>query len=338
MLTGFHKYRSISGVNINIINTTVKTTTNRRLFSEGIKSKFDRNEFNHTVGAMRNFFKQKGWKEVTMQHQPSIMAACEDPWTLVPFVFDGETWPLPQTSQMWLEYELLKDPDVEGIYTLSTSYREEPHPIAGRHQTIFPMFEFESKGDFGQLMALEKDLLEHLGFGERRTYKNISYNEACQELGVEDVDAEEERELENRFGSVVFLHRFPERTSPFWNMKRDSSAFPMEKDGMTVWKPENIARKIDVILCGQETIGSAERSTDKDQMRETFETISDGQYAKKIRDLFGEQRVDQELDEFFSLDFIPRYGGGIGVHRMIRAMKRRGLIPQKPLYPDYSIV
>jgi len=338
MLTSFRKYRSVPRINTNFVSNVAKTTANQRLFSEGAKNKFDRDDFNHTVGTMRSFFREKGWKEVTMQHQPSIMAACEDPWTLVPFVFNGVSWPLPQTSQMWLEYELLRNPDVEGIYTLSTSYRQEPNPIPGRHQTIFPMFEFESKGNIGDLMTMEKQLLEHLGFGEQKTYKDISYFDACKELEVEDVDAEEEADLEKHFGPVVFLHHFPERTSPFWNMKRDSSAVSTEKDGRTVWTPEVIARKIDVILCGQETIGSAERSTDKDQMRETFETISDGKYAQKIRDLFGEERVNEELEEFFSLDFVPRYGGGIGVHRMVRAMKERGLIPHGSLYTYSNII
>ena len=35
---------------------------------------------------------------------------------------------------------------------------------------------------------------------------------------------------------------------------------------------------------------------------------------------------DTELDEFLSHDFVPRYGGGIGVTRMISAMKRAGLL------------
>ena len=69
-----------------------------------------------------------------------------------------------------------------------------------------------------------------------------------------------------------------------------------------------------------ETIGSAERSTDVDQMRETFYTISDGQYASLLFNLFGQERVEKELDEFLKFDFIPRVGGGIGVTRMISAV------------------
>ena len=55
------------------------------------------------------------------------------------------------------------------------------------------------------------------------------------------------------------ITEFPEMTSPFWNMSRND-------DG-------DSSKKIDVILGGMETIGSAERSTDVDQMRDTFEKV-----------------------------------------------------------------
>ena len=77
---------------------------------------------------------------------------------------------------------------------------------------------------------------------------------------------------------------------------------------------------------GMETIGSAERGTDVDEMRSQFYTISDGGYAELLFDLFGKERVEYELEQFLSYDFIPRYGGGIGVTRMISAMKRAGLL------------
>ena len=101
------------------------------------------------------------------------------------------------------------------------------------------------------------------------------------------------------------ITRFPEWTSPFWNMARNA---------------DDTSKKIDVILNGMETIGSAERSTDKEQMRETFYTISDGKYAQLIIDLFGKERVEKELEEFLEFDFFPRSGGGIGVTRIMQAI------------------
>ena len=43
-------------------------------------------------------------------------------------------------------------------------------------------------------------------------------------------------------------------------------------------------------------------------------------YANLLYDLFGKNRVDKELDEFLSLDFFPRVGGGIGLTRLLSAM------------------
>ena len=77
--------------------------------------------------------------------------------------------------------------------------------------------------------------------------------------------------------------------------------------------------KIDVILYGQETIGSAERSCDVEEMRNNFYTIENGGYCAKLFELFGKERVEKELEEFLSFDFFPRFGGGIGMTRLARA-------------------
>ena len=81
------------------------------------------------------------------------------------------------------------------------------------------------------------------------------------------------------------------------------------------------SHKIDVILYGQETIGSAERSANAKEMAKEFYTISKGKYAQRLFDLFGKSRVEKELHEFLSLDFFPRCGGGIGLTRLIDAVK-----------------
>ena len=66
---------------------------------------------------------------------------------------------------MWLEHELLSKPDSKGFFCVSTSYRQEPNAIPGRHDIIFPMFEFEMPGSIDDLKAMEYELCEYLGFG-----------------------------------------------------------------------------------------------------------------------------------------------------------------------------
>jgi aspartyl/asparaginyl-tRNA synthetase len=249
--------------------------------------------FSNVVNKLRSFCLAKGFCEVSTQDRLSILAACEDPDTVATYNYMGEVWPLPQTGQMWLEYELLTKPELPGVFCVSTSYRNEPHPVPGRHKLIFPMFEFE------------------LGFGEGSGFYYKTYDELSDYYMTRELTHKNENSMLKDFGPVVFCRDFPVYTSPFWNMKKKSATH---------------ACKIDVIIEGNETIGSAERSVSIQDMIKEFHTISNGKYAKKLYDLFGKDRVEKELHEFLELDFIPRCGGGIGLTRLIDAMKKGGIM------------
>jgi len=260
-------------------------------------SLIDPKKYTETVGRLRSFFLAKNFYEVHTQNRLSILAACEDPETVATYNYGGNIWPLPQTGQMWLEHELLSNPSAEGFFCVSTSYRAEPNPVPGRHETIFPMFEFEMKGDVEDLKNMEIDLCKYLALPELDIE---TYDDWGNKFNKKELDHDDEKAI----GSGMITD-FPEWTSPFWNMARND---------------DGTSKKIDVILGGMETIGSAERSTDKEQMRDTFYTISDGGYAQLIIDKFGRSRVEKELEDFLSFDFFPRSGGGIGVQRLMSAL------------------
>ena len=266
----------------------------------------DPRKYHGATKLLRAFFEQRGYIEVPAQHRFSILAACEDPNTIATLGYAGQLWPLPQTSQMWLEYELLNDPDAPGFFSSSYSFRNEPKPIPGRHNRAFPMFEFETRGDINVLRQLIHDLLDHLGFGDGNPYPSVDYAEAAKNYNAPKgmLHGEHESRLHADYGHAVLLESFPEYTSPFWNMRLDG----------------DVARKIDGILYGIETIGSAERSSDPDEMRRQFHTISGGDYAMRLFAEFTEERVEKELEDFLSLPFIERCGGGIGMNRLIRAL------------------
>lgn len=263
--------------------------------------------FSEIANKMRQFCLNKGFIEVNTQDRLSILAACEDPTTVATYNYAGQVWPLPQTGQMWLEYELLTRPELPGVFCLSTSFRNEKNPIPGRHKIIFPMFEFELKGTISDLEKFEVELLEYLGFGDKETYFHKSYDELKKFYEVEELKSEHENKMQTDFGPIVFCKEFPSYTSPFWNMRR---------------KNKDYAEKIDVIMYGNETIGSAERSINPVEMKEEFYSISKGEYAKTLFHLFGKERVEKELNEFLALKFFPRSGAGIGMTRMIMAVKK----------------
>lgn len=274
-------------------------------------------DFDKVITKLRNFFKSKGFVEVHTQNRLSILAACEDPFNIRTFELQSGKWPLPQTGQMWLEYEMLIDPSVPGYFCVTTSYRDEDKEkmIEGRHYEIFPLFEFEMKGDMEALINLEMELLVDLGYDSSKFIRG-KYMDVAKKYGVEELENEHEmmmyKEGEEKTPSF-FLTDFPEHTSPFWNMRRYSD------------NGKVIAKKVDVIMSGHETIGSAEREVDVDTMYNTFMTISEGKYKDRIFELFGTDRPLNELKDFLKLNFFVRSGGGIGVHRLVKSLKEENL-------------
>lgn len=267
-------------------------------------------EFHVVTNKLRAFFLSKGFIEVPAQARLSILAACEDPKTISEYTMTGVNWPLPQTGQMWLEYELLKNPDWKGVFCSTTSYRDEPNPIPGRHDRVFPMFEFEQHGNFEDLKKLEIEVLEYLGF---KTPLVVDYEELCKQYNTELIEADHEARMCKEINETIILEKFPQRSHPFWNMK---------------YNGDGTYSKVDVILYGMETIGSAARSCCPKEMRHFFETVSDGQYKQILIDKFGERRVMKELEEYLAHDFTERFGGGIGVTRMGSAMRKAGLFKE----------
>ena len=138
----------------------------------------------------------------------------------------------------------------------------------------------------------------------------------AEKYGTKELEHEHEERLRQDYGEVFFLKNFPNYSSPFWNMKQATDS---KVEG-------GHAKKIDIIINGIETIGSAQRSSDPEEMRKFFYEISDGGYAKIIFDKFSKERVEEELNEFLALDFFERSGGGIGVTRLIRVMKENNLL------------
>ena len=86
-------------------------------------------EFSKAVEKLRGFFHSKGFLEVHTQNRLSILAACEDPFNVSTFEYTGNTWPLPQTGQMWLEYELLKIQVFQDIFVLAPVIAMNLNPL-----------------------------------------------------------------------------------------------------------------------------------------------------------------------------------------------------------------
>lgn len=264
------------------------------------------NKLNPVLRGLRDFMNQNGFKESFPQVRRHIMPACEDETTIAVYNMTNLNYPLPQTGQMGLEDDVLGEQGVDKAYCLTASYRDEKNPKE-RHDRTFPLFEFESLGNFNDLLDTAENLLRFLGYTDK--IHRVEYAEMAYRYGVDTLEHSHEEALSTDFGPAVFLCRFPPEES-YWNMRIN--------DGK--------AMKMDAILGGVETFGTAERECDKEIMRHQFHTISNGEYAKKLFDEFGEDRVMEDFERYIQHTFVPRYGGGIGVTRLIKFLEKQGLM------------
>ncbi|HMT01965.1 MAG TPA: hypothetical protein PKD00_01430 [Burkholderiales bacterium] len=261
-----------------------------------------------------NQFKEViGGQEIFVQHLPSILAACENPNSILPFTYRSikSTYAMPQTNQMWLEFYLLENRVKDSCYTVTYSFRDEID-IDQRLDTrtvnkSFVMFEFEQKGNFSTLLDTIKRLVTSIGF---KTIYEVSYEDVCLEFNVSIIDDKVESLLNKHYGAdVVLLKYFPERTNPFWNMDYDDN--------------KKAYKKVDVIINGEECGGGAERSCDRILQEVKFYSIEDGKYCQKLYEEFGMEKTIAELDKYLNLPFIPRVGMGWGISRLVKAVKNR---------------
>jgi len=267
--------------------------------------------YSRIVQKLRSFFLEKNFVEVPAQSQTRILSACDDPETIVTAEFERNTWPLPQTGQMHLEDHFLSYPEEEGFFCITTSYRDEPNPIDGWHDKVFPIFEFETHGDMEDLIELEFELMDYLGIDAKP--KTVDYEDLCKMYDTNLIGLEHEKEIPYTFGNVVAIKDFPTRSQPFFNVRRKPS-------------DSNNYKKVELILHGKETIGSAERAVDVDQMREDFSKFKDGQYREFLIEEFGKMRVMEEIENYLSQDFIERCSGSIGITRLQQGLIKEGIL------------
>jgi hypothetical protein len=73
---------------------------------------------------------------------------------------------------------------------------------------LFPLFEFEIKGGLDELIELEMELLEFLGFGKRSTYGSGDYLDIAEKYNTKFIEHEQEQKIYKDFGSAFFLKNF----------------------------------------------------------------------------------------------------------------------------------
>jgi hypothetical protein len=276
--------------------------------------------YSQTIGSLRSFFRSRGYIEVNPQSRLSILS-CKNPDTAQTITIGNKILPLPQTHQIYLEKELHKAPQhIPGLFCSTVSYRDEHDPVPIRHERIFDIFEFVGRGDFNDMMRLQEDLLEALNFRDRTRISHETAQSITKSpiIGIREehlsktqnrefphAEIPDTRILSQYFGPAVLLAQSPPPQYK-WNIKFEETS-------------KITSSNCNIILRGVESIRSSEKSCNREDIYKNFRKMEDGKYSQKFFDLFGEENVKEELNEYLSLNLFPRFGGGCGMKRLMRA-------------------
>lgn len=253
------------------------------------------------VNAIRSKMKEKNIVESFYNKITGGTGACEN----VPTAFILSNTPqisfLSQTDQLLMEAEILEF-NLEGVWTLGRSYRNEPRAGDGRHLAEFALLEFEGRRmDLDALIAFQQELLnttmevaiqstaipdEH----KRRLEKFlstpaiiISYSDIVDRLsegGVsikwgDDFSSKDEEMICLLYGGPVQVTHYPESIK-FFNMYRtDRESLEIDLPLSEYNKRRYTVDCVDFLLpWAGETFGASRREEDyctlKTKLRESF--------------------------------------------------------------------
>lgn len=274
-----------------------------------------------------SFLSREGWKFSMPQNRDNLLHGCEDPETLAFFEIAGRILPKTQSVQMSLEDDLLTcEPGKEhGLVTYGVSTRNESTADTDdRRNYQFPMIEIEGFNTYNEHQTVNeriyyKLVMQHTRFMTElqllqptQDIPLVDYETLCEIYGVETLEAEQEMRIYKDYGPVVGLINFPKRTNPFWNMLR--------------FENSDQFAKLDLIVCGRESSGGAIREISVSKMNKNFYNVEGGKYAARLFENLGKENVERALGTYLENKFVPRFGAGYGLTRILQAMVDRKLV------------
>ena len=129
-------------------------------------------KYKYLINSIETFFKRKGFIEVNSQLINSMFT-----------ISNNKNKLFPQSGQIYLDNILLTNSSIEGCYTIlkDIDSNQKTDKINIEKNVKFPMIEFGSKGDVNDMISVEKELLNFLGFIKKQKIKKKIKNTFEQE-------------------------------------------------------------------------------------------------------------------------------------------------------------
>lgn len=238
--------------------------------------------YSNIINTIRKFFNKQNFIEVHTHNKLSLLSACNEYKLMCTFNYGGYIWPLPQSSIILLYYDLLKYSHLPGMYTVCTSYKNDPNYTKLMAENVFeadivsPLFECITFGKYIDINKTIIDLFEDLGFNNSK-YKFIKYSDIAKKKGVQIISPTDELNISStNSADIVFLENIPILK---WGMKQTSK----------------------VIVNKLEILSFSEHMKDPLDIIESFLTVDNGQLSDYLYSQFSKERVEDELYKFAEL-------------------------------------
>jgi hypothetical protein len=237
-------------------------------------------KYSFIINTLRNFFNKQNFVEIYTQNKLTLLSACNEYKLMCTFNYGGYVWPLPQSSVILMYYDLLINPELPGIYTLCTSYKNDQNYTKSMSDNflqadiVSPLFECITFGNYVDMYNTIIDLLTELGFNNSK-YKFIKYADVAKKKGVKIVSYNDELGISTD-ADIVFLEYIPTLK---WGMKQTSK----------------------VIVNKLEILSFSEHMKEPRDIIESFLTVDNGQLSEFLYSQFSKERIEDELYKFTDL-------------------------------------
>jgi len=241
-------------------------------------------QYHYVINSIRLYFIEQGLIECCSQDKFPILSSCDESFNT--------------THQFYLEYELLNNDSVTGYFCVNNLNNE--------HTNSIPTVEFVINGDITVLEIFVRDLLVYLCYHNISKYNIKDYVYITDKLNtqVNYLSNTVKQKIYTKFGAVFLLKNYPFNTSVHWTIK----------DNIT----NKTYNKLVAILSGYESIISYEISSNKNDMRNHFDSMSYNTCSEEI---------NRELEQYLSQSFTTRSYGKIFALEIIASMIKERLIP-----------
>ena len=280
-----------------------------------------------TISLLKRHLNKLGLREVYLQHNTGILVFEDIRQKHYPVYKSYENFvPLPQTNRVCLDKLYLDNVKYnvndKGLYCISTNYN---------NGEVKPVIEYISKNT--RLIDFHKDLLDSIGFNRYseqplfvspipdaaiidiyaskiNSYTIIKCGKFIDKWNNKCINHYSYKIINDYYNEVGFLIHKPKSASPCWTFQHS----------------DDYVNTLDVIVNNCSVIQSAEKSTSIDDMKTAFNTKDNGNYKLILDKLFGENRVNCELESYLNREFTSRIGGSIDIVALANAMQKYNIL------------